>query len=69
MQIGTADGGGGDADDSVGVVLDRWAGDVGDCYVLGRAVVDEGLHCGVEAVVVFVRRILVRCCCCCCCCG
>lgn len=48
VQIGTANGGGGDTDDDVGVGLDRWAGNIGDCYVVGRAVVDKNSHSGVE---------------------
>lgn len=47
VQSGAANGGGGDTDDGVGVVLDCWTGDVGNCYVVGGAVVDQGLHCGV----------------------
>lgn len=46
VQIGATNGGGGDADDGVGVVLDCWTGDVGNCYVVRGAVVDQGLHCG-----------------------
>lgn len=40
VQVGAADGRGGDADDGVGLVLDRGPGAVGDGYVVGMAVVD-----------------------------
>lgn len=49
VQVRAADGRGGDADDGVGVVLDRGLGDAGDGYVVGMAVVDQSLHCGIES--------------------